>query len=294
MSGSTPQPWKKWTYLPLSPQLKQFVEDDDTREKMQYRHNHDHNSKHGPDEVCDVYDTQLYKTLLQRKVTVDGRTYNHSYFDQPHDIALGFSTDGVGIFKKQKTSAWPMFVINYNLPPDIRMHRKHMLCVGCVPKKAWDFDSYMFPLYEEAAILAVGLLVYEDRLQENIMLRAYFILVIGDILAISLIMHVKGHNGLYPCRLCEIMGIAALDTDKPLYVPLNRSKFPKVKEDRRRGGAQTLVAKYDPFDLPMRTETSYAAQLARVKAAPTKSAAKKLAKITGINGESILNRFPGI
>lgn len=294
-SGPKPRARKLWTYLPLAPRLKQMVENDDTRKEMQYRHQHDVACKHRADEVCDVFDTKLYCTLLERQVIVNGKTYNHHYFDQPTNIALGFSTDGVAIWKKQKASAWPLFAINYNLPPEKRMHRKHILCVGCVPKKAWDFESYMYPLYEEAVVLAIGVLVYEDWLTESFMLRAYFILAIGDILAISLIMHVKGHNGLYPCRLCEIMGIAAPDTAKPLYVPLDRSKYPQVREDRRlHGNARTLVDKYKPLDLPMRTEASYAAQLARVKAAPNKTTAKKIAQVTGINGESILNRFPGI
>jgi hypothetical protein len=39
------------------------------------------------------------------------------------------------------------------------------------------------------------------------MLHAYLIVIFGDIPAISMIVHMKGHNGISPCHMCKIQGI---------------------------------------------------------------------------------------
>jgi len=50
-----------------------------------------------------------------------------------------------------------------------------------------------------------------DALSSSIFtLHAYVIAGFGDIPAISMLMHMKGHNGLCPCRMCEIQGIGIL------------------------------------------------------------------------------------
>jgi hypothetical protein len=177
-------PFKTWQYLPLISCLKQFVANQDMAIKLSYCHNHQH--EHGLDEVCDVFDSWLYQNLCNRHVVIRGdtpdkdRTLNHKYFHQPHDLALGFSTDGVGIFKKRKEySGWPLVVFNYNLPPDLCMKRKYLLCLGCVPGKAWDFDSFLHPLQEEAELLAQGVPATDGlNNNEGFMLFAYFFLAI--------------------------------------------------------------------------------------------------------------------
>jgi len=50
------------------------------------------------------------------------------------------------------------------------------------------------------------------------MLRAYLVVVFGDIPAVLMLMHMKGHNGISPCRMCSIQGVRAPD-GKTYYVP---------------------------------------------------------------------------
>src|SRR6266571_731363 len=79
-------------------------------------------------------------------------------------------------------------------------------------------------------------------------LRAYLILVFGDIPAISMVMRMKGHNGASPCRMCEIRGLRAPDQPgTTLYVPLDRSSHPDVQTDH----SHERVQKYDPYNLPL-------------------------------------------
>ena len=70
-----------------------------------------------------------------------------------------------------------------------------------------DFDSFLWPFVKEMLRLAIGVHAYDILSDDFFALRAFLILVFGDIPAISMIMHMKGHNRLVPCRMCTIRGI---------------------------------------------------------------------------------------
>jgi hypothetical protein len=80
----------------------------------------------------------------------------------------------------------------------------------------------------------------------------------------------KGHNGLHPCRFCEILGIH-IEGKTVHYVPLYRSD-----------------GSVDPANLPMRSHDKFIEQGASVLEAPTNAAAERLAKDTGIKGIPLL------
>ena len=42
------------------------------------------------------------------------------YFDDERIVALQFSTDGVQLFRNSTCEAWPLLIINLNLPPEDR------------------------------------------------------------------------------------------------------------------------------------------------------------------------------
>ena len=70
-----------------------------------------------PSVISDVFDGAHYRKLLEEKVSVDGQAFNHTYFQDACDIALGFGTDGFAPFHRRKLTAWPLLLFNYNLPP---------------------------------------------------------------------------------------------------------------------------------------------------------------------------------
>jgi len=80
----------------------------------------------------------------------------------------------------------------------------------------------------------------------------------------------KGHNGLHPCRFCEILGIRA-EGRKVYYVPLYRPEGP-----------------VDPANLPMRHHDRFIQQGREVLEASTSAAAERLAKDSGIKGIPLL------
>ena len=130
-----------------------------------------------------------------------------------------------------------------------------------------------------------------DALSNSIFtLHAYVIAGFGDIPAVSMLMHMKGHNGLCPCRMCEIQGIGILGSqNKTLYVLLSRRM-----RNRR---TPTDVVEYDPERLPLRSHDSFMAQAKSVEAAPTGMWCEELAKAYSIKGVPLLSalgslRFP--
>ncbi|KAG5647119.1 hypothetical protein H0H81_007881, partial [Sphagnurus paluster] len=123
-------------------------------------------------------------------------------------------------------------------------------------------------------------------------LRAYLILAFGDMPAMAMIMHMKGHNGISPCRMCEIHGLRIPGSRATThYVPLDRSTHPAVLADR------TLPKRYDPANLPLRTHARWLEQAREVQSATTNAEADRLAKNYGIKSVPILShlsslRFP--
>lgn len=263
------KPRKRFQYLPIIPRLIALFLDKTTADKMNYRH--EHHETRDNEKVTDVFDGTLYRELCEQQVTVNGKTLPHQYFSDRRDIALGLSLDGFAPFKRRKNSAWPVILFNYNLPPDIRTHLNHILCYGVIPgpKSVKDVDSFLAPLYDELAQLSEGVdRVLDVTSREFFVLRAYLVLLFGDIPAISKLMMMKGHNGYSPCRCCEIKGIRN-PGEKVNYVPLYR--------DSEGGG-------YNPHALRYRHHHRFIRQASKVVAADTLTESDRLSRKYGIKG----------
>jgi hypothetical protein len=123
-------------------------------------------------------------------------------------------------------------------------------------------------------------------------LRAFLLLVFGDIPAVLMAMKMKGHNGVCPCCFCEIRGVRAPGgvPNSPLYVPLNRAHHPVA-------ASGDSVPIYNPRDLPKRTHNTFLAQAHKVAFTNGVGDPERRAKHYGIKGVSVLSdlstiRFP--
>jgi hypothetical protein len=115
-------PHKKFTYIPVIPHLVGFFKNADLVEKMQYCGSgaDNPNSHHYvPGTIKDIFDGTHYCTLQTTHVTVDDKKRPYKFFSNPQDVALGLSTDGFAPFRHQQTTAWPLLLFNFNLPPEI-------------------------------------------------------------------------------------------------------------------------------------------------------------------------------
>lgn len=121
-------------------------------------------------------------------------------------------SDGFAPFNKRKSTASPIIIFSYNLPPEIRFLIDNILSLGVIrgPKKPQDCNSFLWPFVQELfRLFAQGVRAFDVLMNGLFLLRAFkfLILVFGDIPAVSMLMCMKGHNGFCPCRMCEIKGL---------------------------------------------------------------------------------------
>ena len=226
---------------------------------------------HTPGTFKDIFDGKDYQTLCEAPITIDNIPLESGamYFGDPQDVALGLSTNGFGIFNRGQATTWPLILFNYNLPPETRFHVNNIIPIGIIPgpNKPAIPDSFLIPLLEELYQLARGVHTYDALSRSMFYLRAFLIIIFGDMPAISMLMKMKGINGLSPCRACAIKAILIPgDTNRTHYVPLS-----------------TNLAGLG------RSHEELMMQAKEVNQAPTKAAADTLAKEYGIKGTPILS-----
>lgn len=256
-------------------------------EQMRYRH---YEHKHVNGKVSDIFDGEIYQQLKDTFVTINEEEMHYKYFSDFHDIALGLSTDGFGPHKRRNKTAWPLILFNYNLPPEIRFHKAHIIPLGVIPgpRKPHDIDSFLLPLVQELMQLLLGISAYDAYQGGLFRLRAYLLLVFGDIPAVSLVMKMKGHNGTSPCRMCNIIGIRVPNVRATAhYVPLDRSHHPLAIPE-------AAIKAYNPAELPLRSHNDFVSTAKSVDNAETNAQANDLAKQSGIKGLSILASVPSL
>ncbi|KAJ3494279.1 hypothetical protein NLJ89_g10843 [Agrocybe chaxingu] len=287
----TTKPRKTFTYIPLVPRLKTFALNQKLAKTMQYRHDY-HSGFHqmglsAQDGItADIFDGSHYKNLCQQNIKVGQRVVPDKYFSDARDVALGLSTDGFAPFNKRQKTAWPLIIFNYNLPPDLRFHVENIMALGIIPgpRKPKDIDSFLWPFMQELFRLAQGVQALDILSAAYFLLRAFLIVVFGDIPAVSLVMRMKGHNGISPCRMCEIKGLRVPGARATThYVPLDRSLHPDVH------GNPQQIKRYDPRNLPLRSHTALLEQARAVDLAKSSAEADRLAKKSGIKGTPILS-----
>jgi len=241
---------------------------------------------HESGKISDVFDSTHYINLRRKKVVIDGKELPHQYFQDPHDVALGLSTDGFAPFRNRKSTCWPLILFNYNLPPEDQFHVSEIISLGIVPgpKKPVDMDSFLWPFVEEMLHLGAGITVFNSLSQSTFVLHAYLIAVFGDIPAVSLVMWMKGHNGQYPCHFCKIQGVRVPGLKATThYVLLYHANHPTIQ-----GSTDPSVIKiYDGAALPLHTHEEIHAQGECIDATFMKSRCEALAKEYGVKGCSI-------
>ncbi|KAG8870580.1 hypothetical protein FRB98_001528 [Tulasnella sp. 332] len=194
---------------------------------------------------------------------------------------MGISTDGFCPFKRRKQTCWLIIAFNYNLPPKIRFHRSNILCLGVIPgpKQPKDMDSFLTPLINKFLELAHGVAAIDWKRLRTFMLHAYLILAFGDMPAVAKLLLMKGHNGLCPCRACEILGVRDTTSGSTThYTPLHRFDSPS----------------YNPRCLPLRTHSGLLLQAIHIEEAATDAEAEWRSKKYGIKGVPALSRLSSI
>jgi hypothetical protein len=143
-----------------------------------------------------------------------------------------------------------------------------------------------FPAVQELAQLEQGVTAFDSLLDSLFVMHAYLLRVFGDILAISMLMRMKGHNGTCPCRMCNITGIRA-PGEKTLYVPLDHHNLVTA-------GAPAEPTQYDPAALPLRSHSEFMEHAHCVQNATTDAEEKRLSQRFGIKGVPLLSTLSAL
>ncbi|CAE6386878.1 unnamed protein product [Rhizoctonia solani] len=307
---------RTFQYTPLIPQLRALFLNCDMLIKLRYRLLAE--GQYRPGIIQDIFDAEHYRRLRQ---TILDEATGYRFFGNDNDLPLGLSTDGLSLFKQARhgqSTAWPIIIINYGLHPSIRTRLENVICVGVIPgpQQCKDLNSFLVPLVEELLELEKGVITLkvspsnpvdapapqanapalrddtpppseggsatpDEPHASHILLRAFLIIIFGDIPAISKMLMIKGHNAVSPCRFCYIQGVLCrLAKSSVYYVPLARPGDPPV-----------FVS---PNQLVPRTHELFLAHYDALEAAPTQAERNRLAKGFGINSRAIFSRLKSI
>jgi hypothetical protein len=100
-----------------------------------------------------------------------------------------------------------------------------------------------------------------------------------------MLMRMKGHNGISPCCMCEVVGLRIPESRATThYVPLDRSNYPGCSAD--------ATQSYDPLRLPLHSHDRLLEQANEVQSTAMNAEAERLAKQYGIKGVPVLSYLP--
>lgn len=282
--GRTPR--KIFFYIPLIPRLIGLYRSEEMARRLMYRHEYD--QARNPNFIGDSFDGNHYQGLRGQRVVVDGEELEHTYFNQPTDIALAAPGDGFQVYKRKifgTASASALIAINLNLDAKVRTHQDNVMSLGLIPGEHGpkDTNTFLWPFAEECKDLARGIPdVYNAFTRTLFTLRGYVIHIIGDAVWIEKVQGMNGHNGFSPCRICPIQGV--------YYAPSRHYYFP-LKEPGENGASYSLT---ELLRTKRRKHEDFTTIPERMANARTEAERKRLGRVSGFSGKSIFVHFPGL
>lgn len=126
------------------------------------------------------------------------------------DMVLMYSMDGAQLYQDKTSDCWIYIWVIFDLPPELRYKKKHVLPGGFIPgpNNPKNTDSFFFPgFYHLAALQKEGLRVW-DSLEDRVFTSHPFLYLGGaDGPGSVHFTGLVGHHGAYPCRLyCDLKG----------------------------------------------------------------------------------------
>ena len=85
--------------------------------------------------ISDIWNSNIIYQLKREEIVVDGKGTGHKHFEDFRESAFALASDGIGIFRTQQKSSWPVLLIDYNLPPKKKKKKAFIIHVGIIPGK---------------------------------------------------------------------------------------------------------------------------------------------------------------
>jgi hypothetical protein len=159
------KPRNVFRYLPIIPRLQAFFQSERIIDMLRYR------QELGPYEgtLRDVFDGEHFRDILGKTVSIDGVDYEHKIGDSEWDIFLGFTFDGVSLWRglgsiqsRASATCWPVAVIVYSFNPILRTRQEHIFSLGIIPgpHSPKHVNSFLHPFFDECRKGAIGILTF--------------------------------------------------------------------------------------------------------------------------------------
>lgn len=272
----------QWDYIPVAGRIQTIFLDRVLAELMTYRHKY----KQQDGIIKDISNSFLYKELCGKNIIINGVDTGRKFFQGENDVALSMLGDGVQLFErghKQTDTCWPIILQNLNLPPSERCKLCNVIPGPHQPK---DFNSFFYPLVMELQTLASpGVRCYDAYNNKHFTLRAFPLLVCGDMQAIKYFGGLKGPGSKVPCRGCRMVGV---------YDPIRKSYYLPLTRPFDTDDPPEHILSYDPRNLPLRTTEGIRQQTQKILPAPTVTARNDLSRDFGISHQTILDTIPSL
>ncbi|KAK0565236.1 hypothetical protein OC844_001332 [Tilletia horrida] len=170
--------------------------------------------------------------------------------------AFILGTDGAQFVNRRDSHGWIVILTNLNTPWQARSRREDTFVSTIVPgpNNPIDLDSFLWPVLAELARAARGYWIWDGLAREWFLWRAWLVSSAADQQASSRLSHMTGPTGFSGCKTCHMKADYAREGQTVGYFPLET-----LGGDPRR--AQERPIAYDPYDLPHRTDDSYAEDL---------------------------------
>ncbi|KIN96966.1 hypothetical protein M404DRAFT_161850, partial [Pisolithus tinctorius Marx 270] len=156
--GRSKVPAKKFTTIPLGPQLQALYRDPDLAHQMRYLH------ERMQQIIAELQDTGSIS--LVDDITA-GWDYLGAVLDgdiRKDDIVLMVSLDGAQLYESKQSDCWIYIWVILNLAPNRRYKKVHICPGGFIlgPNKPKNIDSFLFVgLHHLAALQRKGLCIWD-------------------------------------------------------------------------------------------------------------------------------------
>ena len=114
--------------------------------------------------------------------------FDPEFANDPRSVRLGLSTDGFTPFNTSASpySCWPVFIVPYNLPPELVNKEEFMFLALVIPGPEHPgpkLNMFVRPLIEELKQLWRGVKAYDSHTEKEFTMRAAYLWSVHDLLA---------------------------------------------------------------------------------------------------------------
>ena len=264
--------------IPIGPQLQALWRHPETAEKMRY---HQYKTEQILEEL------RINDGLVNAYDDIFcGSAYVRAFCDgaiQPDDTLLMISIDGAQLFESKESDCWIYIWIIFELSPDHRYKKKHVLPGAIIPgpKKPKFIESFLFPGFHHLSTLQrEGLKIWDSARNRDFLSRLMLYLACADGPGLLTMSNFVGHQGKNGCRMqCPLRGRCKPGASQyyPVLLKPDNYDVPGCTHDD-----------VNVFDIGPSTSARYVQQLRYLLQACTRKEYQDRRLETGIVGPSIL------